>query len=80
MARDTLAGLASDMCDAIQIAGGHAVFGAAIENGDALAVEAIRIVDVRAARLGATAADVIAALRTEATRRGMVDGRRAIIH
>ena len=57
MAHDTLAALASDMCDAIQIASGHEAFARWLAQSEQGA-EAVRIVDVRAARIGATAADV----------------------
>ena len=68
---DTLAKLADDCCAAIEAYGGAAQLHADIEADDPYALALIAAVDVRADRLGATAADVIAAIRTAASRHGI---------
>ena len=69
---DTLAKLADDCCSAIEEYGGPGALHAGIEAGEPIALAVVEAVDVRADRLGATAADVIAALRAAGTRRGLL--------
>ena len=72
MQADTLAKLADDCCSAIQAYGGPVALSAGIEAGELTALAVVEAVDVRADRLGASAADVIAALRTAGRRRGIL--------
>ena len=75
MRADTLAALdtlADDCCSAIQEYGGPAALSAGIEAGDPVALAVVEVVDARADRLGATVADVIAALRAAGTRCGIL--------
>ena len=72
MQTDTLAKLADDCCSAIEAYGGPVALSAGIEAGELTALAVVEAVDVRADRLGASAADVIAALRTAGRRRGIL--------
>ena len=72
MRADTLAKLADDCCSAIEEYGGPGALHAGIEAGDPVALAVVEAVDMRAGRLGATADDLIAALRTAGTRRGIL--------
>ena len=69
---DTLRALADDCCEAIEAYGGPAALSAGIEAGELIALAVVEAVDVRADRLGASAADVIAALRAAGARRGIL--------
>ena len=69
---DTLPKLTDDCCAAIQEYGGPGALHAGIEAGEPITLAVVEAVDVRADRLGASAADVIAALRAAGTRRGIL--------
>ena len=72
MRADTLSALADDCCAAIEAYGGPAALSAGIEAGELTALAVVEALDVRADRLGASAADVIAALRAAGARRGIL--------
>ena len=72
MRTDTLRALADDCCEAIEAYGGPGALHAGIEAGEPIALAVVEAVDVRADRLGASAADVVAALRVAGARRGML--------
>ena len=55
---DTLRALADDCCEEIEAYGGPAALSAGIEAGELIALAVVEAVDVRADRLGASAADV----------------------
>lgn len=69
---DTVAALAADCLDTVVSVGGPHVLMALIDAGDPDALDYANAIDERAAALGATLADVIAALRAEGRRRGML--------
>ena len=68
--RDSLRALASYALDSIEARGGPHVYMARLESGDPDAALLASELEDRAAALGATMADVIAALRSEGIRRG----------
>ena len=67
---DSVAALAADALDTVQSVGGPHVFMALVDAGDRDALDYADALDERAAELGATLADVIAAVRAEGRRRG----------
>ena len=64
--------LADDCCAAIEAYGGPVALSAGIEAGELTALAVVAAVDVRAGQLGATADDLIAALRAAGIRRGIL--------
>ena len=68
---DTLAALADDSLDTVQPYGGPHAFMAAVAAGESGAVAFAEQIDARAARLGASVADVIDAVRAAGIRRGI---------
>ena len=69
MRSEAVAALAADALDTVQSVGGPHVFLSMVDAGDPDALDYADALDERAAALGATLADVIAALRTEGRRR-----------
>ena len=69
---NTVAALVAEALDTVQSVGGPHAFMAMVDAGDPDALDYADAIDERAAALGATLADVIAALRTEGRRRGML--------
>ena len=67
-----MAALAADCLDTVVSVGGPHVFMALVDAEDPDALDYADAIDERAAALGVTLADVIAALRTEGRRRGML--------
>ena len=69
---ETLAALADDSLDTVQRYGGPHPFMRALQDGEPGAVAFAAEIDERAARLGASLADVINAVRSAGIRRGML--------
>ena len=72
MPSDTVAALAADALDTVMSVGGPHGFMMLVDAGNPDALDYADAMDKRAAALGATLADVIAALRVEGRRRGLL--------